>query len=217
MIKMTEWDRLYRHNIDWAISRMEPVCLEKYKDKQQDWVEALIAFSKIQEEIFKNYNVNYKSGNKYHKGCIKGIEFTADQLFEVFHRHMNQHTNYTVRYFIFNWWNRLRPYVDGAQPTLGCPWLFFKPATKEEIKKARKDFKKVAHVDPYTKKVSYFTHTFNDDATVLEYRGNRFIIDNEWGEAWTINKKGEPKSFQLDWDWWYPIDKYLDLYKKDFE
>ena len=212
MIKLELWDRLYRHNIDWAIRRMEPDCLEMYNDKQQDWIEALFAFNKVQEEIFKNYSVLYKSGNKYHRTCIKGIEFTADQLFEVFHKHMNQYTNYTVRDYIFTWWNYLRPYVKEAEPTLDCPWLFYKPATKEEIEKARKDFKKVAHVDSFTKKVSYSKHTFDDDAQVLEYRGNRFIIDNEWGNAWTINKQGEPRSFDLQWDWWYPIDQYLDLY-----
>jgi len=212
MIKLELWDRLYRHNIDWAIRRMEPDCLEMYNDKQQDWIEALFAFNKVQEEIFKNYSVLYKSGNKYHRTCIKGIEFTADQLFEVFHKHMNQYTNYTVRDYIFTWWNYLRPYVKEAEPTLDCPWLFYKPATKEEIEKARKDFKKVAHVDFFTKKVSYSKHTFDDDAQVLEYRGNRFIIDNEWGNAWTINKQGEPRSFDLQWDWWYPIDQYLDLY-----
>jgi hypothetical protein len=125
---------------------------------------------------------------------------------------MNKYTNHTVRYFIFHWWTDLRHYIDGAEPTLDCPWLLYKPATKEEIEKARKDFKKVAHVDFSTKKVSYSKHTFDDDANVLEYRGNRFIIDNEWGDAWTINKKGECIGFRLDWDWWYPIDEYLDLY-----
>lgn len=210
MIKLQLWDRLYRHNIDWAITRMEPDCLEMYKDNQQDWIDALFAFNKVEEELFKNYAVTYKT--KKRSKYIKGIELTAEQLFDLFHKHLNQYTNKTVRDFIFTWWNHLRPYVDGAQPTLDCPWLFYKPATKEEIEKARKDFKKVKHIDFNSKKLSYSTHTFNDDAQVIEYRGNRFIIDNEWGDAWTINKKGEPRSFQLEWDWWYPIDQYLDLY-----
>ena len=212
MIKLSTWDRLYCHILDWALRRMDPDCLEIYNDTEQDWVEALKAFQKVKEELFKTYSTTYKSGNKYKRHCIKGLELTADQLFELFHRHMNQYTNYTVRDFIFHWWNYLRPYVDGAQPTLDCPWLFYKPATKEEIEKARKDFKKVKHTNFSDKKVSYSTHTFDDDARVLEYRGNRFIIDNEWGDAWTINKKGEPTSFQLEYDWWYPIDQYLDLY-----
>lgn len=212
MIDLKLWDRLYRHNIDWAIRRMEPDCLEMYNDKQQDWIEALFAFNKVQKEIFNDYGVLYKSGDKFKRGCIKGIEFTAEQLFDVFHKHINQYTNHTVRDFIFHWWINLRPYVKDAEPPLDQAYLLFKPATKEEIEKARKDFKKVKHTNCYDKKVSYSTHTFDDDAQVLEYRGQRFIIDNEWGDAWTINKKGEPVSFQLEWDWWHPIDQYLDLY-----
>ena len=211
MIDLKLWDRLYRHTIDWAIRRMEPECLEMYGDTQQDWVDALFAFNKVQEELFKDYHVLYKSGDKYQRGCIKGIELTADQLFEIFHRHMNQYTNKTVRYFIFHWWNELRYKVEGAQPVLDCAYSLFKPATKEEIKQARKNFSKVKHID-YNNEISYSEHTFKDNAQVLEYRCNRFIIDSEWGDAWTINKKGEQVSFRLDWDWWYPIDEYLDLY-----
>lgn len=212
MIKLEDWDRLYRHNIDWAIRRMEPECLKIYGDTVQEWLDALFAFNEVQKDIFQHYSVLYKSGNKDKRSCIKGLEFTADQLFEVFHRHLNKYTNHTVRYFIFHWWNELRYCVEGAQPTLDCPWLLYKPATKEEIEQARKDFSKVKHEDFYTKEVTYSEHTFKDDANVLEYRNNRFIIDNEWGNAWAINKKGEQIGFRLDWDWWYPIDEYLDLY-----
>ena len=138
------------------------------------------------------------------------LELTADQLFEIFHRHMNQYTNYTVRDFIFHWWNTLRGYVEDAQPPLDQPWLYYKPATKEEIAEARKNFSKVEENFHGEKMV--YNHTFKKDAKVLEYRGNRFIIDSEWGNAWTLDKNGKPRSFDLQWDWWFPIDQYLDLY-----
>ena len=88
MIKLRDWDRLYCHNIDWAIRRMEPDTLEFYHDNIQDWTNALLAFQKVKEELFKTYAVTYKSGNR--KGCIKGLELTADELFELFHKHLNQ-------------------------------------------------------------------------------------------------------------------------------
>jgi len=210
MIKLSTWDRLYVHNFDWVLRRLEPDCLESYKDTEQDWLEAIKAFNKVQLELFKNYSITYKSGNKYKRGCIKGLELTADQLFDLFHKHLNQYTNHTVRYFIFHWWNDLRYYVEGAQPPLDQPWIYYKPATKEEIDQARKDFGHVEE-DFYGEKRTH-DHTFRDNAQVLEYRGQRFILDNEWCSAWTKNKKGEIRSFQLDWDWWYPIDEYLDLY-----
>lgn len=200
MIDLKIWDRLYRHSTDWVLRRMEPDCLEIYKDKQQDWVDALLAFNKVQEELFKNYAVTYKT--KKRSKYIKGLELTAEQLFDLFHKHLNQYTNKTVRDYIFHWWNDLRGYVEGAEPPLDQPWIFNKPATKEEIEQARKNF---GHIEGQDE------HTFPDDAWVLEYRGQRFIIDKEWGDAWTIDKNGKVRSFQLEWDWWYPIDRYLDL------
>ena len=210
MIKLSIWDRLYCHTIDWAIRRMDPDCLEMYNDTVQDWTDALLAFQKVKEELFKTYGVTYKSGDKFKRGCIKGLELTADQLFELFHKHLEQYTNHTVRDFIFHWWNDLRYYVDGAQPPLDQAYLLFKPATKEEVEQARKDFGHI--VEEFHGETQEFDLTFLDNAQVLEYRGQRFIVDNEWGDAWTKNKKGEVRHFQLDWDWWYPIDQYLDLY-----
>ena len=46
---------------------------------------------------------------------------------------------------------------------------------------------------------------------VLEYRGVRFPIDDQWGDAWFKKKNGEIMHFRLDWDWWIPIDECLDL------
>lgn len=210
MIKLSDYDRLYRHLTDWALRRIEPDTLKFYGDKVEDWVNALMAFEKVEKELFKDYAITYKT--KKRSKYIKGFELTADQLFNLFHKHINQYGNYIVRYFIFHWWNDLRYYVEGAQPTLDCAWELYKPATKEEIEQARIDFGSVEDKDLCTNEVYHHNHTFKDDAVVLEYRGNRFIIDNEWGCAWTKNKKGEVRSFTLDWDWWYPIDEYLDLY-----
>lgn len=209
MIKLSDWDRLYRHTFDWVLRRLEPDCLKMYKDTEEEWLEALRAFNKIQEELFEKYSVKYKSGTKFKKGCIKCLELTADELFELFHKHLNQYTNHTIRYFIFNWWNSLRYYVENAQPELDQPWLYFKPATEEEIEQAKKDFSHIEE-DFYGKKRTH-NHTF-DNRQVLEYRGNRFIVDNEWQDAWTKDKNGNIRSFQLQWDWWFPIDEYLDLY-----
>jgi len=209
MIRLKDWDRLYVHTFDWVLRRLEPDCLESYKDTEQDWLDAIKAFNKLQLELFKKYALTYKSGDSYKRKCIKGIELTADQLFELFHRHLNQYTNHTVRYFIFHWWNDLRHYIEGALPPLDCPWEYYKKATEEEIKQAEKDFGSVTE-ERHGEKVTHH-HTFKS-ATVLEYRGNRFIIDTEWGSAWTKDKNGNVRSFQLDWDWWYPIDEYLDLY-----
>lgn len=211
MIKLSDYDRLYRQTFDWVLSRIEPATLKFYRDKVEDWIEALRAFEKVEKELFKDYSVKYASGNKFKRGCVKGLELTAEQLFNLFHKHINQYGNHTVRYFIFTWWNDLRYFIDGAHPTLDCPWECYKPATKEEIEQARIDFGSVEDKDVHTNEIYHHNHTFRDDAVVLEYRGNRFIIDNEWNYAWAKDKKGEVRCFSLEWDWWYPIDEYLDL------
>jgi hypothetical protein len=209
MIKLSDWDKLYRHTFDWVLRRLEPDCLKMYKDTEQDWLEALKAFENLQKELFDTYGVKYVSGAKAKRGSIKGIELNADQLFELFHKHLNLYKNRTVRQFIFNWWTNLRHYVNGALPTLDCAFELFKDATKEEIEQANKDF---AHYEyDHYGEIQKSDHTFNN-SRVLEYRGIRFPIDDQWGDAWFKKKDGTITHFDLVWDWWFPIDECLDLY-----
>ena len=84
---------------------------------------------------------------------------------------------------------------------------YFKPATKAEIKQAKKDF---GHVkEEFNGEILEHNHAFSDDADVLDYRGLRLIIDDEWGDAWIKDENGEIHHFQLIWDWDYPIDEYI--------
>ena len=208
MIKLRDWDRLYVCNFDWVLRRMQPDSLEFYKDTEQDWVEAIKAFNRVQLELFDKYTVTYKHGNSFKKKCVKGLELTAEQLFELFHKHLNQYNNHTVRYFIFKWWIDLRHYVKGAEPTLDCSRELCKDATKEEIESASKEFAKYEY--DYCGEIYKSEHTFNA-GEVLEYRGIRFPIDDQWGDAWFKKKNGKITHFRLDWDWWIPIDECLDL------
>ena len=208
MIKLRDWDRLYVCNFDWVLRRMQPDSLEFYKDAERDWVEAIRAFNKVQLELFDNYAVTYKHGNSVKKKCVKGLELTAEQLFELFHKHMNLYDNHTVRYFIFKWWIDLRHYVKDAEPILYSSGELYKNATKEEIELANKEFAKYKY--DYCGETYKSEHTFNA-GEVLEYRGIRFPIDDQWGDAWFKKKNGEITHFRLDWDWWIPIDECLDL------
>ena len=79
MIKLRDWDRLYVTTFNWFLRRLEPNSLELYKDNEQDWIEAVKAFNKLQSELFDKYAVTYKFGNSFKKSCIKGLELTADQ------------------------------------------------------------------------------------------------------------------------------------------
>ena len=208
MIKLRDWDRLYVRNFDWVLRRMEPDSLEFYKDSERDWVEAIKAFNKVQLELFDKYTVTYKHGDSFKKKCVKGLELTAEQLFELFHKHLNLYDNHTVRYFIFKWWIDLRHYVKDAEPILYSSGELYKNATKEEIELASKEFAKYEY--DYCGEIYKSEHTFNA-GEVLEYRGIRFPIDDQWGDAWFKKKNGKITHFRLDWDWWIPIDECLDL------
>ena len=160
MISLRDWDRLYVHNFDWALRMLE--------DKEEGWLEAILVFNVFQKDLFRLYGVTYTSGNKFKKQCIKGLDLTPEQLFEVAHKYINNVGNYTTKMFIFHWWNDLRYYIPGALPALDQPWKFFKPATKEEIEQARIDFGHTEEI--YDNKLHKHDHTFRDDAQVLEYR-----------------------------------------------
>ena len=187
---------------------MQPDRLELYKDTERDWVEAIRAFNKVQLELFDNYAVTYKHSDSFKKKCVKGLELTAEQLFELFHKHLNLYDNHTVRYFIFKWWTDLRHYVKGAEPVLDNACELCKDAMKEEVELASKEFANYEY--DYCGETYKSEHTFNA-GKVLEYRGIRFPIDDQWGDAWFKKKNGEIMHFRLDWDWWIPIDECLDL------
>lgn len=198
MITIGQWDMLYSRNFGWAIRQLKG-CSDETAMK---WVNAMRLFYDFEKELFNTYEVlddeNY----------IEGLELTAEQLFEVAHKYISQGDNYTVKYFIFNWWNDLRHYVDNGFPTFNfddnCDTAF-----PEETMYAREYFSVVTE-DFYGEQRTH-RHTFKDNGPVLIYRGIRFPIDDEWGNAWALDKDGNPRSFSLDWDWWYPIDEFLDL------
>lgn len=200
MITIEQWDRLYSRIFAW-VTRQLKSCSDI---KALEWVTAMRLFHDFESELFNTYGV--EDENRY----ITGLELSAEQLFDIAHKYINMSKVHTVRYFIFHWWTELRHYIDGATPTLDAPWELYQSATAEETMYAREYFSVVTE-DFYGEQRTHF-HTFKDGGPVLVYRGIRFPIDDEWGSAWVLDKNGNPRSFQLEWDWWYPIDEYLDLY-----
>lgn len=83
---------------------------------------------------------------------------------------------------------------------------YFRDATKEEIEFANKSL--IPEV-PYPE--LYTDHPWYDETSkVLTYKGIDAIVDNNWGSAHILDYKGEQRQFDLIWDWWYPIDMYLE-------
>ena len=209
MIKIAEWNAVYRHMFDFALSRLEPEALSVHNESADDWLAAFRVFNDLQDALFESSAVSYKTGPKARRGIIKGLELTSEQLSDLFHAYMSDSTCRVVRYFLFSWWNHLRDFVPDAALALGDPSGSLKPATAEEIDYARANFGHVKEL--WNGKEIEHSHEFPDDSRVLQYRDHRFIVDRDWGDAWTKDKSGAVRHFRLDWDWWYPIDEYLDL------
>lgn len=89
------------------------------------------------------------------------------------------------------------------------PQEYLRPITQEEL-----DFA-LANLIPGD---SVNIEWYNRDSKVLTYRNLNAVVDNRFGQAHILDDDGTLLDFDLIWDWYYPIDRYLDLekgWKKD--
>jgi len=192
-LTLSNWNRIYSNLVRWTIRRISDDSLKFYKDKKKDWIKCLILLDEFESKLFKTLDEINDEFN-----------ISADDFSTLCHKYIKKYKNKTIKYFFFTVWTDCRHYLENISN-----WnTFVKDATKEEIEQARKDFSTVE--ETFYSELKSSTHTFSDDAKVLEYRGLRMIIDNEWQDAW-IKYKGKIHHFQLIWDWYYPIDEFIDL------
>lgn len=200
---LNNWRDEYCHIVRWVISRIEAADL--FKDNKDDWVECLIYLEKFEKELFeKHYN------SKTKKFVIREREW-----FAICHRYIKKAKKENKRKkadFIFAIWTDLANslYFKNHKD----PWNAYdlcRKITKEELEFANKYL--IPKLDTIAQKRAHKNTVWYDkDSDVLIYRNNKFILDNCWREAHILHK-GKERSFSLDWDWWYPIDRYLDLEK----
>lgn len=146
----------------------------------------------FEKELYKDY---------FDKPGVRNISFEEYQILcnKYIHQAKIDKKLASVGFFFCLYKDYQVPYKQFAD--------YFKPATKAEIKQAKKDF---GHVkEEFNGEILEHNHTFSDDTDVLDYRGLRLIIDDEWGDAWIKDENGEIHHFQLIWDWDYPIDEYI--------
>jgi len=169
---------------------MEKECLEFFHDTIEDWQYIVEKYHDFEAELYEKYFNKHKvvPFEVYQELCNQYIhqakEDNKKQAIEFF---MTVYKDYPVEF---------KPHTD-----------YLKPATKEEIEQARKDFSSVK--EEIYGKTRVHTHTFSDGAQVLDYRGLRLILDNEWDNAWIKDETGKVHYFQLIWDWDFPIDNYI--------
>lgn len=209
MLTLTEWNEIHTRNLDWAMREMT----EDSAHRRQHWVQALQDFWAMRQELFQQHLVLYTQVGRS-QNQVEFLKFTPEELYILCHKYISAAQSYTAKFFLFTFWQDLRYYAEKddssyREPSLYSVSDFLQPATPEEIVEARKNFGRVKEI--WGDQLIDYEHHFPDDAKVLAYRNQRFIIDEGWGDAWTLDINGKPHHFSLDWDWWYPIDEYLDL------
>ena len=199
-MKLNDWKQEYYSIVHWIIRRCDST--DFYNDKKEDWLESLFLLNKFESELF----------DKYLPDKATKFNMRYQDWFNICHKYIDKARKESKRIFaeiIFTIWTDINHHFKTYYDTIN-PSNYIKDATDEEVEQAEKDFNLIS--ETFYNELREHRHTFNNKK-VLEYRGNRFIIDNEWGDAWVKDETGKIHNFQLIWDWWYPIDRYLDLNK----
>ena len=193
---VNNWLSLYNEVVSWTIRGIK--YSKEDKESFDDLITCLIKLNDFELDLFS------------HSTPEMTFDLTYDGWTKLCHTYINEYRdNYPVAEFFFQIFVNGQHYFDDFDLKLSEYKEYLKPATKKEIKQARKDFATVS--EDWYDETRIHKHTFADDAEVLEYRGVRFIIDKEWGSAWYKTKDGKVHSFQLIWDWWYPLDRFISL------
>ena len=186
------WTKTYRIFSCSILKRLSIIDSNISDDSIQDLSYIASRLIDFEKELYKDY---------FDKPGVRNIPFEKYQILcnKYIHQAKIDKKLASVGFFFRLYKDYQVPYKHFAD--------YFRPATKAEIKQAKKDF---GHVkEEFNGEILEHNHTFSDDTDVLDYRGLRLIIDDEWGDAWIKDENGEIHHFQLIWDWDYPIDEYI--------
>lgn len=200
-MKLNDWNNIYNNVTRWAISRMSTTSF--FEDSKDDWIESLIWLEKFEKELFDKYHKEYKS--KFTMRCREW-----SQLCHKYIHRARKINNRTIGTFFFEIWSSGRHCWKSFISNTTNPFNYTRQATKEEIEYANKYL-----VPKYANKEVFKndkTVWYRDDTKVLTYRGINAIIDSVFCDA-HILYRNKHHTFQLIYDWYYPIDEFLDLEK----
>lgn len=201
-MKLSDWNELYSRQVQWAIRRFD--CVEFYNDTIQDWVNALLLLNEFEKELFKKY---YNEETKHI--CIRYRTWTS--LCRKYIKKCRKYNQYTSGDFIFSLWSNSQYYFPKINHSLR-EYDYFRPITLEELEYANKYLIPTLDTEDQ-KKAHKNTIWYSENSKVLTYRGLNAPVDNCWRSAHIIDDKGKQRTFDLIWDWYYPIDRYLDMEK----
>lgn len=190
MIKLETWLQCYNHHVNWVLRQLrsdQVVYGIDFKSEKNSYLDALIIYlPDFERELFDNYYDENK----------KALIISRRQWFSLCHKYMKKaksRSDYICGEFIFGIWTFCDDYFTSKRQ-LNSTEGFTRPATPEEIEQAKEMF------------------PGHNVKKILTYRDINAPISEDWDAA-LVMYNNEIRDFQLIWDWWYPIDRFLDLEK----
>jgi len=201
-MKLSEWEQIYSAEVDWVLR------MNSYEDERFDDMTCfslLKRFYQFEKELFKIFYIEK----------TKNITIRYREWFSLCHKYIRKarrENNYRLADFMFHLWNRGEYYF----PKHKDPWIIqelARPITKEELEFANKYLIPEPYNEAQRKAWEEVKpQWYSENSKVAIYRNIKLFIDDFWGEAHLYYKK-EHRIFSTDWDWWFPVDQFLDLEK----
>ena len=194
-MKLSDWDSEYINSIRFIRHRMKDNSLKFFNVKKHDMIRSLELLDIFDTEILDKFYrpdkgrfiISYKQFEylckRYIRKCKKEYNMFGADIFFSILTDMRVFFRENDKYLLYNISN------------------FQIDSTQEEREYAEKMF-------PHDN-FSFLS----DDTKIMNYKGLKIYVYQPYAIGFIVDHNKEIKQFDLIWDWWYPIDRYVYLEK----
>ena len=194
-MKLSDWDSEYINSIRFIRHRMKDSSLKFFNTKKHDMIRSLELLDIFDTEILDKFYrpnkdrfiISYKQFEylckRYIRKCKKEYNMFGADIFFHILTDMRVFFRENDKYLLYNISN------------------FQIDSTQEEREYAEKMF-------PHNN-FSFLS----DDTKIMNYKGLKIYVYQPYAIGFIVDHNKEIKQFDLIWDWWYPIDRYVYLEK----
>lgn len=194
-MKLSDWDSEYINSIRFIRHRMKDSSLKFFNTKKHDMIRSLELLDIFDTEILDKFYrsdkdrfiISYKQFEylckRYIRKCKKEYNMFGADIFFSILTDMRVFFRENDKYLLYNISN------------------FQIDSTQEEREYAEKMF-------PHDN-FSFLS----DDTKIMNYKGLKIYVYQPYAIGFIVDHNKEIKQFDLIWDWWYPIDRYVYLEK----
>lgn len=195
-MKLSDWDSEYVNLIRFIRYRMKDNSLNFFNAKKSDMIKSLELLDTFDAEIVDKF---YKPNKDRVIISYKQFEYLCKRYI----RKCKKEYNMFGADIFFNILIDMRVFfkVENNKYILYDISKFQVDSTQEEREYAEKTF-------PHDN-FSFLS----DDTKIMKYKGLKIYVYQPYDIGFIIDHNKEVKQFQLIWDWWYPIDRYVYLEK----